>query len=118
MFCPSCGAEMSTGSPACAACGWRQTHVQSFEDDPAIRLLLPVGRSTWAILAGYFGLVSVMFLPAPLALLFGILALRDIKAHPQKGGMGRAIFGVVMGALFTLLLLFICLMLLFEVFGQ
>lgn len=66
-----------------------------------MRILLPVGRSGYAIAAGYLGLVSVLFFPAPFALLFGILAYRDIKQNPKKGGMGRAIFGIVMGALFS-----------------
>lgn len=70
-----------------------------------MRMLLPIGRSAFAIIAGYCGLVSVLLFPAPFALLFGILALRDIKQHPDKGGKGRAIFGVVMGIIFSLLLL-------------
>ena len=70
-----------------------------------MRVLLPIGRSPFAIIAGYCGLVSVLLFPAPFALLFGILALRDIKQHPDKGGKGRAIFGVVMGTIFSLLLL-------------
>lgn len=74
-------------------------------DDPGMRLLLPVGRSPLAIIAGYFGLVSVIPIFAPFALLFGVLAIRDIRRNPRKHGMGRAIFGVVMGALFSLLLL-------------
>jgi hypothetical protein len=67
-------------------------------------MLLPVGRSPWAILAGYAGLVSVLLVFAPFALLFGILAVRDINRHPEKHGLGRAIFGIVMGVIFTLLL--------------
>ena len=107
MFCPSCGTQMADGMPTCISCGWTEVRPHtSIEDDPAMRLLLPVGRSVWAILAGYFGLFSVLFFPAPLSLLFGILALRDIKKHPEKGGKGRAIFGIVMGAIFTLFLLF------------
>jgi hypothetical protein len=72
--------------------------------DPELFWLLPVGRSGWAIAAGYLGLISVLILPGPLALLCGILALRDIRRHPNKGGMGRAIFGLVMGGLATGLL--------------
>lgn len=72
--------------------------------DLGMRLLLPVGRSGFAIAAGYLGLFSVLFLPAPLALLFGILAVRDIQKNPKKSGLGRAIFGIVMGVIFTLLL--------------
>ena len=78
-------------------------------DDPAMRLLMPVGISGWAIAAGYLGLFGFLVLPAPLALIISIIAIRDIKkskndAHP-KHGMGRAVFGLVIGLLGTLLLL-------------
>ena len=70
-----------------------------------MRMVMPVGRSGLAIAAGYLGLVSVMIpFAAPVALVVGILALRDLRRHPEKHGMGRAIFGVVMGGLFTILL--------------
>ena len=72
--------------------------------DPAMRWVMPVDRSGWAIAAGYLGLFAVLFLPAPFALAIGIIAIADIKKHPDKHGMGRAIFGVVMGAVFSLLL--------------
>ncbi len=68
-------------------------------DDPGLRMLLPVGRSGWAIAAGYLGLVSVLCVPGPLALIAGLLAVRDMRRHPEKHGMGRAVFGIVMGAL-------------------
>jgi hypothetical protein len=67
--------------------------------DAGIRMLIPVGRSIWAIAAGYLGLVSVLCVPAPFALITGIVAIYDIKAHPDRHGMGRAIFGIVMGAI-------------------
>lgn len=67
-----------------------------------MRLLLPVGRSPLSIIAGYLGLFSVLVIPAPFALLLGILAVMDIRRHPEKHGMGRAIFGIVMGGLVTL----------------
>ena len=73
-------------------------------DDPIIRMALPVGRSPWAIAAGYLGLFSVLLIPAPLALLLGVVAILDIRRHPKKHGMGRAIFAVIMGLLFTVLL--------------
>lgn len=73
-------------------------------DDPIVRMVLPVGRSGWAIAAGYLGLFSFLVLPAPLALLTGILAVRDIRQHPHRHGMGRAIFGIVMGVLGTVVL--------------
>lgn len=92
-------------SNACYQCGWReQFAARPIENDPAMRMLIPVGRSGWAIAAGYFGLFSVLFVPAPIALVLGILAVRDIKAHPDRHGMGRAIFGLVMGAIFSTIL--------------
>jgi len=76
-------------------------------DDPAVRMLLPVGRSGWAIASGYLGLISVLLVPAPFALLTGILAVREMIRNPKKHGMGRAVFGMIMGSLGTLALLFI-----------
>jgi hypothetical protein len=68
-------------------------------DDPMMRVLLPVGRSGWAIAAGYLGLLSFLGVFGPFALLTGILAVIDIRRNPQKHGMGRAVFGIVMGVL-------------------
>ena len=77
--------------------------------DPAMRMLLPVGRSFWAIASGYFGLLSILLIFAPFALITGILAILDIKKNPEKHGMGRAIFGIIMGALFSMIFLFVLL---------
>ncbi len=77
---------------------------QSLENNAGMRMLLPVGRSGWAIAAGYLGLISVLLLPAPLALLISIVAMRHLKRHPDKHGLGRAIFGLVMGIIGTIVL--------------
>ncbi|MEM7395648.1 MAG: DUF4190 domain-containing protein [Verrucomicrobiota bacterium] len=73
-----------------------------------MRALIPVGRSPYAIIAGYLGLVSVLLFPAPLALIFGILGVVDIrksqKTNKKKFGMGRAIFGLLFGLVFTVIL--------------
>jgi hypothetical protein len=72
-----------------------------------MRMLIPVGRSGWAIASGYLGLLAVLpFIGALFgvaALITGIFAIRDIRTNPQRHGLGRAIFGIIMGALFTLL---------------
>jgi Domain of unknown function (DUF4190) len=88
----------------CGACGFCDAQPStSISDDPAMRLILPVGQSVYAIIAGYLGLFSLIFLPAPLAILFGILGLRDIKKNPKLGGWGRSMFGLVMGVIFTVI---------------
>ncbi len=74
-------------------------------DDLGMRVLLPVGRSVYAIVAGYLGLISILLIPAPMALVMGIIAVWDIRrskgTENEKFGMGRAIFGIVMGGLVT-----------------
>jgi uncharacterized RDD family membrane protein YckC len=70
-------------------------------DPAALRLLLPVGRSGWAIVAGYLGLFAVLLVPAPFALAAGLLAVADLRRNPKLYGMGRAVFGIVMGVLGT-----------------
>jgi hypothetical protein len=121
--CPSCGkqtlvADQFAGqSGPCASCGSiirvpspsddvppEYERVPSLGEDAVVRMLIPVGRSGWAIAAGYAGLFAVTLVLAPLALLLGIVAVAHLKRHPEKHGLGRAWFGVVMGALFTMLL--------------
>jgi hypothetical protein len=73
-------------------------------DDPAMRWLMPVGRAPWALAAGYLGLFSILGVFGPFALVAGLLAVRQIRRDRSLHGMGRAIFGIVMGSLATLLL--------------
>ena len=49
-------------------------------------------------------MISVLCIPAPLALITGLLAIREMRRNPKKHGMGRAIFGIVMGLIGTLAL--------------
>ncbi|HEX7168347.1 MAG TPA: DUF2510 domain-containing protein [Acidimicrobiales bacterium] len=72
--------------------------------DPLMRWALPVDRSVWAIAAGYAGLFSLVVCPGPIALVLGIVAIFDIR-RTKKGGTGRAVFGIVMGAIATLVLI-------------
>lgn len=77
-------------------------------DDVGMRMLMPVGRSGWAIAAGYLGLFSLILFPAPISLAISLVAIRDIRRSKEtskpKHGMGRAIFGLVMGILGTAVL--------------
>lgn len=86
--------------------------------DAGVRLLLPVGRSMWAIAAGYLGLFAVTLVFAPPALLCGIVAIFDIrksKLGPNpKHGMGRAVFGIVMGSLGTLVGIYVIVAMILE----
>ena len=79
----------------------RGTSQPDMGQDAGLRMLLPVGRSGWAIAAGYLGLISVLLIPGPFAVLTAVLAIRDMRRNPKLHGMGRAIFGLVMGSLGT-----------------
>lgn len=74
-------------------------------DSAAIRMLVPVGRSGHAIAAGYLGLFALFpvlgAVTGPLAVLFGVLAVRHIRRDPTAHGLGRAWFGIIVGVLGT-----------------
>jgi hypothetical protein len=72
--------------------------------DP-VHWLVPTGRSAQSIAAGYVALFATVIWPlGPVALWLGLSAL---KASRRTGthGRGRAVFGIVVGALATLAML-------------
>jgi hypothetical protein len=77
------------------------------DGDAALRYLVPVGRSGFAIAAGYLALFCVLLVPGPLALACGLLGLRSIARRPELLGRGRAWFGIVAGSVATAVLVFI-----------
>ena len=72
-------------------------------DSAGLNLLLPIGpQSGLAIAAGYLGLFSLILgVTAPLGVILGVLALRDLRDHPEKRGKGRALTGIIIGGLVT-----------------
>lgn len=90
----------------------------SLGNDPTMRMVLPVGRSLWAIAAGYLGLFSILGCAGPFALVVSIIAIIDIKRHPDRRGMGRAIFGLIMGIIGTLLVLLFIVGMVFDRSGR
>lgn len=109
--CPYCAERISAQVEICPHCqsDLYEPRVarRDSADDPAMRMMLPVGRSLWAIAAGYLGLFSFVFFPAPIALIVSIIAIIHLRNNPKLYGMGRAVFGLVMGIVGTIVLGFI-----------
>ena len=110
MYCMKCGAANSGTASFCVNCAATLVRPASASrpdarigDDSGMRMLLPVGRSGFAIAAGYIGLLAIGVFPlGPIAILFSILALLDIRRHPEMHGMGRIIMGFVGGVIGTI----------------
>src|SRR5436309_1065691 len=64
--------------------------------DDGLRYVLPVGRSGWAIAAGYLGLFSIIPVVSFVGLIVSLVAARDLKRHPEKLGWGRVITGLIL----------------------
>ncbi|MCL2349123.1 MAG: DUF4190 domain-containing protein [Planctomycetaceae bacterium] len=104
-MCDRCFSTLFPYLPADPGELLRSTPQSSFSDDSALKYIVPINTSIWAIFASYAALFSVIVFPAPIALILGIIALIDVRRHPEKKGMVRAIFAIVMGTIFTLLML-------------
>ena len=99
--CPMCGELIAATARKCRFCG----HYL----DPSLRptvsttdqMLMPVNRPISAIAAGYLGLFSVLPVFGVFAIIVSIVALRTLKRSPEMAGRGRAMFGLIMGILFT-----------------
>jgi hypothetical protein len=77
--------------------------------DPGLGVLVPVNQSGLAIVSGYLGLFScfplIGLVLGPMAIVLGVMALRAIKSDPDRslGGAYRAIIGIVLGVINTIL---------------
>ncbi len=90
-------------TPQCPHCGVVFAGPGSASHDAGMRMLLPVGRTGLSITAGYVGLAAIAIFPlAPVAIILGVLAVRELQRKPGSHGMGRAIFAIVAGSLVSL----------------
>jgi hypothetical protein len=55
-----------------------------------------------ALIAYYCGVFSICLVPAPFAIILGIVGLNRVKKDPSLPGKGHAITGIVLGAGFSL----------------
>ncbi len=93
MYCPHCGtqnldARKSVHPLRRGRC--KQPGALRSTNDPSMRILLPIGRSPYAIAAGYAGLFAVIPFFAPVALVLESWRFASIKRDPKLHGLGRA----------------------------
>lgn len=105
MFCTACGTQLAETSNYCHHCGQgihlRQQSLLEIENE--LRFLLTVGTPLSAVIAGYLGLLSILILPAPFAVIFGIIGPQRIRAKPGLHGAGRCWTGIALGTIFTVI---------------
>ena len=108
MYCPKCGTQNDDNAFRCIKCNEIiqpmpiRYQIEDIDDNPAMRMIFPIRISGLAIAAGCAGLLSFLVFTAPIAVILGILAVVDIKRHPEKHGMGRAVFAIVIGGFFSI----------------
>jgi hypothetical protein len=75
------------------------------DGDEGLRTLIPYKnpKALTAYYCGVFALIPCLgAILGPIALIFGILGLKAVRAHPRMHGTGHAIAGIVLGSLVTL----------------
>jgi type IV pilus assembly protein PilA len=101
MFCPKCGGQVADDAASCPAC--RQllaTFGMAMQESRATPGGSAIATSGKAIASLVLGLLSFIFLAAIPAVIFGHLALSDIKKSAGRlQGSGMAIAGLVLGYL-------------------
>jgi hypothetical protein len=65
--------------------------------------MLPIGRSGWAIAAGWLGLLSIVPFVGLLAIVISIVAIVHLRRNRDKKGWGRVVVGLLGGVASTAL---------------
>lgn len=69
-----------------------------------LEFLFPKGASGWARATGVSIVLMELLIGIPFMLPFGILAIRDIRRHPEKTGKGVAWAGIILGGFFYIII--------------
>ena len=99
-YCQNCVAKMSDKAVFCVKCGvavaQKTIAASTISDEAALRMIIPGGRLGLPIAAGYLGLFSLFPFVGILVLVTGIFAILDIWKLPERHGLVRTRFGVIL----------------------
>ena len=105
MACAKCGSDLPDGELVCSVCGMVANENEIKEPSFGQTVQQNITKSLWGIAARGFACLSIFLIPAPLAIFFGIMALKEIKKYPQRRGKISAWAGIICGSIGTLLLI-------------
>jgi Domain of unknown function (DUF4190) len=98
-YCATCGGSLRADARFCASCGVPITATAVAQGRAA-------GVSRWAVASLVLSLASVVFfvffVPELLAVVFGVVAVRQIRTTPGLSGYGMAIAGITLGTIMLL----------------
>jgi len=115
MYCNNCGAQNADGSVYCNKCGNRlaPTSVTSQQAAAGAVVRKTNGFAIAALILGFIGFLTPLCSIA--AIVFGIIALNQIKNDTTIEGKGMAIAGLVCGSI--ILVLWLALIVVLVVFA-
>jgi len=94
--CVRCGARSPIAANNCKGCGMPFT----MEGTTAEAAGASNGFCVSALVLGIIGIPgSCAVLPSILAIIFGIVGLRQVSRHPGASGRGMAVAGIICGAI-------------------
>jgi len=119
MECPNCGTQNEDQAEYCASCNYYfepRGDVEEYAEEYAEPVMIEKRTSGLAVAALVLGILSIAllciiigFIPGILGIIFGAIALGQIKKEPQViQGRGLAIAGIItsiIGILFSILLI-------------
>jgi Domain of unknown function (DUF4190) len=99
-YCTACGGSLEADARFCASCGAESVGATA----PPVQTAGRAPRSRLATASLVLGIMSVWVFLAPLAVIVSVIALRRIRKRPELAGKGRAITGLALGTLWTILI--------------
>jgi hypothetical protein len=100
MYCNNCGTQNPDSSTFCGKCGNRLAPAQA-QVQPCPTVVVPARKTNGMAIASLVTGIAGFFtgITSILAIIFGAVALNQIKKDPSQDGKGMAIAGIILGSI-------------------